>query len=100
MVIWTPQARADLKAIHDYITLHSPRNAKQVIRDIISKTADLAELPRMGKVIPEVAHDNLREIGVHTWRILYHLRQDSIHVLTIVHKRRLLNPGDISSNPA
>lgn len=95
MVIWTPQARADLKAIHDYILPNSPRYTRQIIHDITNKADGLAELPRMGKVVPEVAHDDLREIGVHAWRILYHLRQDSIHVLAIVHKRRLLHPDDI-----
>ncbi len=29
MVIWTPRARADLKAIHDYIADDSPQNANK-----------------------------------------------------------------------
>ena len=31
MVIWTPRARADLKAIYDYIADDSPLNAKKII---------------------------------------------------------------------
>ena len=34
MLIWTPRARADLKAIHDYIAKDSRENAKRVAHEI------------------------------------------------------------------
>jgi len=34
MVIWTLRARADLKAIHDYIAKDSRQNAKRVAHEI------------------------------------------------------------------
>jgi len=34
MVIWSARARADLKAIHDYIAKDSPENAKRVVREM------------------------------------------------------------------
>ena len=54
MVIWTARARADLKAIHDYIAKDSPINAKRVVREMQSKAAGLAETPLIGHVVPEV----------------------------------------------
>jgi toxin ParE1/3/4 len=45
MVVWTPRARDDLKAIHDYIAQDAPINAKNVTRDILSKAATLVDLP-------------------------------------------------------
>lgn len=95
MVIWTPRARADLKAIHDYIAQASPMNAKPVINAITEKASTLAELPRMGKVVPEIKDEQLREIGVHSWRVIYHLRDHRVHIVTVVHKRRQLKNKDI-----
>jgi plasmid stabilization system protein ParE len=37
MVIWTPHARADLKAIHDHIAKDSPLNAKKIMREMVQK---------------------------------------------------------------
>lgn len=95
MVIWTPRARADLKAIHDYIALDAPMNAKRVVAAIVEKTATLSESPRIGKVVPEVQDEQLREIHVHSWRVLYHLRSHQIYIVTVVHKRQHINEQDI-----
>jgi len=36
-VIWTPRARADLKAIYDYIANDSPQNAKKIVQGMTVK---------------------------------------------------------------
>ncbi|MGH8550007.1 MAG: type II toxin-antitoxin system RelE/ParE family toxin [Methylococcales bacterium] len=95
-MIWTPSARADLKAIHEYITKDAPLNAKAVVREIVRKTESLAEFPYLGKTIPEVNDDSLREISAYAWRILYHLHQNQIFILAVVHKRRQLSADEVS----
>ena len=96
MVIWTLSARADLKAIHDYIAKDAPQNANTVTREILRKADALAGLPRLGKTIPELNEDSLREISAYVWRILYHLRQNRIFILAVVHKRQQLNADEVS----
>ena len=91
MVIWTPRARTDLKAIHDYIAKDSRENAQRVAREILHKADALAEPPRLGRKVPEVNDPNLREISTYSWRIIYHLRNDSVFIVTLIHKRR--QPG-------
>jgi hypothetical protein len=49
MVIWTLRARADLKAIHDYIAKDSRQNAKRFAHEIRRKADVLAEPPRVGR---------------------------------------------------
>ena len=71
MVIWTPRARADLKAIHDYIAKDSRENAKRVAHEILHKADALAEPPRPGRTVPEVNDPDLREISAYSWRIIY-----------------------------
>ncbi|MCX5826788.1 MAG: type II toxin-antitoxin system RelE/ParE family toxin [Deltaproteobacteria bacterium] len=41
MVIWTNPAKADLKAIHDFIALDSRFYAKKVTTSIVKKTETL-----------------------------------------------------------
>ena len=95
MVKWTPRARADLKAIHDYIAHDSPQNAKKIVKGMTSKAETLMNLPDLGKVTPEMQDPLIREISAYSWRIIYHQRQDTIFVLTVVHKRRQLGNDGI-----
>ena len=91
MVIWTPRARADLKAIHDYIAKDSRQNAQRVAREILHKADVLAEPPRPGRKVPEVNDPDLREISAYSWRIIYLLRNNSVFIVTLIHKRK--QPG-------
>jgi addiction module RelE/StbE family toxin len=98
MIIWTPRARADLKAIYEHIAKDAPLNAKTVTQVLVQKTQAALQIPLIGKKVAEVADDNLREISVYSWRILYHIQHDKIYVLTLVHKRRNLQAQEISTH--
>lgn len=98
MVRWSRRARADLKAIHERIAKEAPLNATIVVREIIRKADTLAELPYLGRKVPEVNDENLREIPAYSWRILYHVRQDHVFIVTLVHKRRQPRVEDLSSS--
>ncbi|MCK9506627.1 MAG: type II toxin-antitoxin system RelE/ParE family toxin [Porticoccaceae bacterium] len=71
MVIWTPRARADLKAIHDHIHKDAPLNAKRVTQKILDKAASLGEFPGIHKRVPEARADDLHEVSVSAWRLIY-----------------------------
>ena len=96
MLIWTPRARADLKAIHDYIAKDSRDNAKRVAREIRHKADALAEPPRPGRKVPEVNDPDLREISAYSWRIIYLLRNNTVFIVTLIHKRRQPGAQDLS----
>jgi plasmid stabilization system protein ParE len=91
MLIWTPRARADLKAIHDYIAKDSRQSAQRIAREIVRKADTLAEPPHPGRTVPEVNDPDLCEIPAYSWRIIYHLRNGTVFIVTLIHKRR--QPG-------
>lgn len=97
MVIWTPLARTDLKAIHKRIAKDAPLNAKTVTADIIRKVDGVLSLPHdsLGKKVPEFNRDDVREIHIHAWRVIYHVQEQKKFVITLFHKRRDLKPADI-----
>lgn len=95
MVKWTQQAKADLRHIHDFIAEDSRIYAKKVTQGILDKTLLLNEFPQIGKVVNEVGDENIRELGIHSWRILYEVRRDTVYVLAIIHKRRDFQPEEL-----
>ncbi|WP_423824521.1 type II toxin-antitoxin system RelE/ParE family toxin [Salinibacter ruber] len=42
----------------------------------------------MGRRVPEVDHESLRELIVEGYRVLYQLREERIEIITVVHSRQ------------
>ncbi|MFZ5698553.1 MAG: type II toxin-antitoxin system RelE/ParE family toxin [Pseudomonadota bacterium] len=95
MVKWTDHAKAQLRHIHDYIAQDSPIYAKRVADALVRKTLGLDQLPRIGRMVPEINEDTVREIPLYTYRILYEITPQHVAVLAVIHKRRDLQPEDV-----
>jgi plasmid stabilization system protein ParE len=95
MVIWSDPAKADLRAIHDFIAHDSRHYAKKVTQDIVAKTDVLDELPRVGRLVPELGNEAIRELSLYSYRILYEIKDHGVFVLAVLHKRRDLQPETI-----
>ena len=67
MVKWTQHALVQLRHIHDYIAQDSPLYARRVSDALVRKTFLLDELPRMGRVVPELNEENVRELSRKTY---------------------------------
>jgi toxin ParE1/3/4 len=88
VVKWTVTAKLDLKSIHDYIARDSKYYAKKVSQDIIEKTEILNNFPEIGRIVPEVADNNIRELLVYSYRLIYEVLPSDILILTLIHGRR------------
>ena len=95
MVRWTAHALTQLRHIHDYIALDSPLYAKRVSDALVRKTQSLENLPRLGRMVPELNDENVRELVLYSYRILYEIKTSHIDILAIIHKRRDLQVGDV-----
>lgn len=89
MVIWTEPARDNLRQIYDYIAEDSIYYAQEVISCIIEKTEPLDNFPAIGRIVPELMNENIRELFIYSYRIIYEICPDNnIAVLAIIHAKR------------
>mgnify|MGYP002763560430 CR=1 FL=1 len=89
-VVWTEEALSALEAIGDYFERTSPQYASTIVDRLYACVEPLAEHPKMGRRVPEVDHESLRERIVEGYRVLYQLREDRIEIITVVHSRQNL----------
>ena len=61
MVVWTQPARDDLRAIYEYIALDSTFYARSTVRNIVERAASLSDTPQIGRMVPELDKDKIRE---------------------------------------
>ena len=81
MVKWTGHSLVQLRHIHDYIAQDSPLYAKRVSDALVRKTSLLDELPRLGRKVPEFGEENVRELSLYSYRILYEIKTTHIDIL-------------------
>ena len=63
---WTERALTDLRAIDDYIAVDNPVAAERWIGRLIAKAEGAARLPLAGRIVPEKAQADVREVFVST----------------------------------
>ena len=59
------------------------------------KTFLLDELPRMGRKVPELDNEAVRELSLYSYRILYEIKTTHIDILAVIHKRRDIQVDEI-----
>ncbi len=89
-LVWSPQAIEDIQAIAEYIARDSTSYAESTVERIFRAPERLIQFPELGRVVPEKNNESIREIFVFQYRIIYELLAGEIHVLTVVHGKRII----------
>lgn len=89
---WTEKASADAIGIFDYIADQSPAYAESVYERILERPAQLTVHPMSGSVVPEFGREDIRELFVYSFRLIYRVAGNEIRVLTVIHGSRKLIP--------
>jgi plasmid stabilization system protein ParE len=53
----------------------------------------------MGRKVPELDDEEVRELSLYSYRILYEIKTTHIDILAVIHKRRGLQAEEISREP-
>jgi toxin ParE1/3/4 len=88
-VRWTEQAVGDLEAIRRYIERDSPQYGHLVAERLFNATSRLEAFPRSGRIVPELGREEVREIIVGEYRIVYRVESDAVILITIFRSSRL-----------
>jgi len=81
-IIWSRQARDDLRDIVTYIAENNPLIAESFGFRLMSKVDLLAQFPQIGRIVPEEQDEDIREIILPPYRIVYRVLEDN-HVVAI-----------------
>ena len=87
-MIWTEYARDGLEEVLSYIAQDSPASARNLAEDFIEATSSLSILTERGRVVPELQDPRIRELLVHSYRVMYEVRGEDVRILALVHQAR------------
>ena len=97
---WAGRARGDLHDIGDFIARDKPEAAVRWVNRIIAVVERVAVFPSSGRIVPEIGRDDIREVILEKYRIVYQIRDDGVIVLTVFESHMHLSEPDIPVPPA
>lgn len=89
-VRWSPEATEDLEAIAEYIGRDSEYYARAVVTEILSISRSTSEFPLIGRIVPEIGDERIRERFIYSYRMVYRVDSVKVLIVAVTHGKRLL----------
>ena len=87
---WTRRAEQQLLEIGRFIARDKPGAARRWVEMLRRRAAAAADHPEAGRVVPELEREDVREVILRGYRIVYCVGGEAIEVLTVFESHRLL----------
>lgn len=95
-VVWSAEARRNLRDIVDYISQDSPTAARKVAARLLLRSRQLGEPPLLGRRMSEYPDADLRELLERPYRMIYRLAPDGVQIVTLKHYRQNLPSSTVT----
>ena len=82
-LIWSPRSIRDLESIRDHISRDSPLYAELVLQRLVRAPERLQDFPESGRVVPERGDQDIREIIVRPYRVVYRVSEGAVEIATV-----------------
>jgi len=80
-ILWTRESLTNLADIEAFISEDNPEKAIEFIDYLIKQCDRLIQNPYSGRVVQEISNNDIRELIVKKYRIVYRIQNREIHNL-------------------
>lgn len=87
-VVWSHEAVADLTVLAEYIARDSSSYAAAFVQEIQDASRSLGEFSTRGRIVPELASPDIRELFVKEYRLIYGIEESRVVILGLIHGKR------------
>jgi toxin ParE1/3/4 len=92
-ISWSRRAESDLESIGDFIARDNPEAARRWVMRIVEAVGVAARSPRAGRRVPEYDRDEIREVLLRSYRIVYRIGTRQLDVLSVFEGHRRFPSG-------
>ena len=94
-VIWSPLAIERAHEEARYIAQDKPEAAHKWLDGLFKVTDRLERFPKSGRIVPEIASEEFREVIYRSHRVVYRIEQSFVSILTVRSFAQQLNPAEL-----
>jgi plasmid stabilization system protein ParE len=88
-IVWSSTAKNQLFEIADVIAADKPRAAEKWMQTVLKKLENASKMPLAFRKVPELDAENIREVIVGAYRVVFRLSSNRIEVLSVFHGHSL-----------
>ena len=82
-IIWTRSAHNDLRELVRYIAADDPVAAERFGKAVIRRIEGITSFPKLGRMVPEIGNEMIREVILSPYRIVYELDEAAGHIAVV-----------------
>ena len=97
-LIWSSRSEADLQSIYVHVSRDSVRAADELTDRIVAAAARLSDFPLSGRVVPEFNLEDIREVIVGNYRVVYQVIGDTVGIALVHHGARRLREAQLKQS--
>jgi len=87
---WTLRAKNDLLEIGRFIARDKPGASRRWVEKLRQRARKTIDMPLLGRKVPEINRDDVREVFLGNYRIVYLVEEKRIIILMVFEGHRLL----------
>ncbi len=87
-LIWSDSASDDLESTAAYISRDSSAYAASFVNRVLDAAKSVQHMPESGGIVPEFDRQELREVLVGNYRVVYLLSISAVAIVAIIHGAR------------
>jgi toxin ParE1/3/4 len=87
-VVWSSLADRQVTEAVAFIASDRPVAARRWLEGLLDQVRSLATFPDSGRVVPELEQDDIRELFLDPYRVVYRRCTDLVEIVTVWHMRR------------
>jgi addiction module RelE/StbE family toxin len=94
-IVWTPEALNKLIEIEDFTAQDNPQGVAEFVDHLIERSELIKKNERMGRIVPEISNESIRELLIKNYRLVYRIQKSVIIILTVFEGHRLVRRDEI-----
>jgi len=79
-IIWAAAAFEYLEAAAEFLKRDSPAYSSSFVSRILQAARSLSDFPDRGRRIPEIRDENIREIFIQSYRLIYRIEKNTVSI--------------------
>ena len=95
-VVWSPLADRQVDEVLAYIAADDAAAARRWLEELFERVDALRSFPDSGRVVPELGREEIRELLVGSYRVIYRHRGDLVEIAVIRHQARHFDEDELA----
>jgi toxin ParE1/3/4 len=95
-ITWAPLADEQVDDAIASIASDAPAAAREWLEQLLERVQSLAAFPDSGRMVPELQREDIREIIVSPYRVMYRRTADLVQIVAVRHAAREFDEDEVT----